>query len=204
MYRNHWVTSDVQFRKGASIPPFWVGLGWADLLSWFPSRAGGADWTPCRRSPTLSMFCRSRTICVAWCFRAVVCTSTDSPATSRSKGSTSWLKILCPLPRPLVGLTMAICVWMCVYVVCVYACLSMCCVYLCVCVCVYVCVSVFSKPYPTWKHWFSTFEIDMKSIFRGVKSLCKLYLWPFSGLLAQQASNFQKIPNSLYRIRIMA
>ena len=25
-----WVTSDVQFRKGASIPPFWVGLGWAD------------------------------------------------------------------------------------------------------------------------------------------------------------------------------
>jgi hypothetical protein len=30
MYRNHWVTSDVQFRKGASIPPFGVGLGWAD------------------------------------------------------------------------------------------------------------------------------------------------------------------------------
>jgi len=25
------VTSDVQFRRGASIPPFWVGLGWADL-----------------------------------------------------------------------------------------------------------------------------------------------------------------------------
>jgi hypothetical protein len=24
------VTSDVQFRKGASIPPFLVGLGWAD------------------------------------------------------------------------------------------------------------------------------------------------------------------------------
>jgi len=30
IYRNHWVTSDVQFRKGASIPPFWVGLDWAD------------------------------------------------------------------------------------------------------------------------------------------------------------------------------
>jgi len=33
MYRTHWVTSDVQFRKGASIPPFWVGLGWAGLKS---------------------------------------------------------------------------------------------------------------------------------------------------------------------------
>jgi hypothetical protein len=30
MYRNHWVTSDVQFRKGASIPPFWVGNGYPD------------------------------------------------------------------------------------------------------------------------------------------------------------------------------
>jgi hypothetical protein len=30
MYRNHWVNSDVPFRKGASIPPFWVGIGWAD------------------------------------------------------------------------------------------------------------------------------------------------------------------------------
>ena len=29
MYKNHWVTSDVQFRKG--VPPFWAGLGWADL-----------------------------------------------------------------------------------------------------------------------------------------------------------------------------
>jgi hypothetical protein len=25
MYRNHWVTSDVQFKKGARIPPFWGG-----------------------------------------------------------------------------------------------------------------------------------------------------------------------------------
>jgi hypothetical protein len=33
MYRNHWVTSDVQIRKEALIPPFWVGLGWADY--WF-------------------------------------------------------------------------------------------------------------------------------------------------------------------------
>jgi len=32
MYKNHWVTSDVQFRKGALIPPFWVGLGWADFI----------------------------------------------------------------------------------------------------------------------------------------------------------------------------
>jgi hypothetical protein len=31
MYINHWVTSDVQIRKGALIPPFWVGLGWADF-----------------------------------------------------------------------------------------------------------------------------------------------------------------------------
>jgi hypothetical protein len=30
MYRNHWVTSDLQFRKEALIPPFLVGLGWAD------------------------------------------------------------------------------------------------------------------------------------------------------------------------------
>ena len=30
LQRNHWVTSEVQFRKGASIPPFWVRLGWAD------------------------------------------------------------------------------------------------------------------------------------------------------------------------------
>jgi hypothetical protein len=28
--KKHWVTSDVQFRKGALIPPFWVALGWAD------------------------------------------------------------------------------------------------------------------------------------------------------------------------------
>jgi hypothetical protein len=35
MYRNHWVISDVQFRKGASIPPFWVGLGWADCQGIF-------------------------------------------------------------------------------------------------------------------------------------------------------------------------
>ena len=28
--RNQWVTLDVQFRKGALISPFWVGLGWAD------------------------------------------------------------------------------------------------------------------------------------------------------------------------------
>jgi len=27
MHRNLWVTSDVQFRKGASIPPFLGGLG---------------------------------------------------------------------------------------------------------------------------------------------------------------------------------
>jgi hypothetical protein len=32
MYRNHWVTPDVQFRKGALIPSFWVGLGWADFM----------------------------------------------------------------------------------------------------------------------------------------------------------------------------
>jgi hypothetical protein len=31
MYRNLWVTSNVQFRKGAAISPFRVGLGWADL-----------------------------------------------------------------------------------------------------------------------------------------------------------------------------
>jgi len=30
MYYNLWVTSDVQFRKGASIPPFRVEFGWAD------------------------------------------------------------------------------------------------------------------------------------------------------------------------------
>jgi len=40
MYKYHWVTSDVQFRKGASIPPFWVGLGWADVRyteQWIPN-----------------------------------------------------------------------------------------------------------------------------------------------------------------------
>ena len=31
MYRNYCVTSDVQFRKGASIPPF----GWADFRGKF-------------------------------------------------------------------------------------------------------------------------------------------------------------------------
>ena len=35
MYRNHWVTSDVQFRKGASIPPF--GWGLAGLILVFPN-----------------------------------------------------------------------------------------------------------------------------------------------------------------------
>jgi hypothetical protein len=29
IYRNLCVTSDVQFRKGAAIPSFWVGLSWA-------------------------------------------------------------------------------------------------------------------------------------------------------------------------------
>ena len=56
MYRNHWVTSDVQFRKGASIPPFWVGLGWADLWhvvyvsDWHLVHCGAMTWTvgsPC-------------------------------------------------------------------------------------------------------------------------------------------------------------
>ena len=31
MYRNLWVTSDVQFRRGASIPPF-LGGAWLTLL----------------------------------------------------------------------------------------------------------------------------------------------------------------------------
>jgi hypothetical protein len=33
MYRNHWVTSDVQFRKVALLPPSQLGLGWAKI--WF-------------------------------------------------------------------------------------------------------------------------------------------------------------------------
>jgi len=31
MYKNHWVTSDVQFRKGASIPLFGWGLARLNL-----------------------------------------------------------------------------------------------------------------------------------------------------------------------------
>ena len=31
VFRNHRVTSDVHFRKGALTPSFWVGLGWVDL-----------------------------------------------------------------------------------------------------------------------------------------------------------------------------
>jgi flagellar biosynthesis protein FliQ len=30
MYRNHWVTSDVQFRKGHEFPLFGVGNGYPD------------------------------------------------------------------------------------------------------------------------------------------------------------------------------
>jgi hypothetical protein len=26
-FRNHWVTSDVRFKEGVTMPPFWVGFG---------------------------------------------------------------------------------------------------------------------------------------------------------------------------------
>ena len=37
MSRNHWVTSDVQFRKGASFLPNLVGHGWAEFRNLQPS-----------------------------------------------------------------------------------------------------------------------------------------------------------------------
>jgi len=42
MYRNHCVTSNVQFMKGALIPFFWVGLGWADY--WWVVLWRGEFW----------------------------------------------------------------------------------------------------------------------------------------------------------------
>lgn len=65
--------------------------------------------TSFHKKSTLSMLWSSRTIDVAWCLLAVACTSTDSPATSRSRGSTCLLKMEEPLPWPLVGLTTATC-----------------------------------------------------------------------------------------------
>jgi hypothetical protein len=44
------VTSDVQFRKGALIPPVWVGLGWADLQQVL----GG--WGECRDRGDILIF----------------------------------------------------------------------------------------------------------------------------------------------------
>jgi len=79
MHRNHWVTSDVQFRKGASIPPFWVGLGWADQEGKGTKRARSPRGL--ERAPPFTWTCtRARTY---------TCTRTHTHVRTRTHAHTS-------------------------------------------------------------------------------------------------------------------
>ena len=53
MYRNHWVTSDVQFRKGAWTPPF-LGGRW---LTWLKDRCWGGKCLKRPKNGLKGKFC---------------------------------------------------------------------------------------------------------------------------------------------------